>query len=26
LFTSAICVLGSEHGTSIITRWNETDL
>jgi broad specificity phosphatase PhoE len=26
LFTGAICILGSEHQTSIITRWNETDL
>ncbi len=26
LFTGAICILGSEHGTSSITRWNETDL
>jgi broad specificity phosphatase PhoE len=26
LFTGAICVLGSEHQVSIITRWNETDL
>lgn len=25
LFTGAICVLGSERETSIITRWNETD-
>jgi broad specificity phosphatase PhoE len=26
LFTGAICVLGSEHGTSVVTRWNETNL
>jgi broad specificity phosphatase PhoE len=26
LFTGAICVLGSEHQVSTITRWNETDL
>ncbi|MGH2864380.1 MAG: histidine phosphatase family protein [Solirubrobacteraceae bacterium] len=26
LFTGAICLLGSEHGTPILTRWNATDL